>query len=94
MTITALEQTQKIWYVYLLCDPDTKIPFYVGKGSGARIDQHEHFLNANWDWNEEKKRKIRQIQAQGKQVSKKIVAEFEIERDAFIYGWALITLYL
>lgn len=23
--------TQRLWYVYALCDPDTKEPFYIGK---------------------------------------------------------------
>src|SRR5437762_3161393 len=82
-----------MWYVYMLCDPDTEIPFYIGKGSGERINQHEHLLDAYYDWNVAKKRKIRQIHAQGKQVLKKIVAEFENERDAYIYEWGLITLY-
>ena len=72
----------------MLCDPDTEIPFYVGKGSGERINQHERTLDASYDWNEAKKRKIRQIQARGQQVLKKIVAEFADERDAYIYEWA------
>jgi hypothetical protein len=28
------------YYVYLLIDPDTKVPFYVGKGEGNRIFDH------------------------------------------------------
>lgn len=91
MITTIPESVQKTWYVYLLCDPDTEVPFYVGKGTDTRIDQHERFLDAHWDWNEAKKNKIRQIQSQGKQVLKKIVAEFETEQDAFVYEWALIT---
>jgi hypothetical protein len=29
------------WYVYQLIDPRTKKPFYIGKGTGNRIDHHE-----------------------------------------------------
>lgn len=58
---------------------------------GDRIEDHERFYRE--DTNEAKKRKIRQIQARGKQVLKKVVAEFKYERDAYIYEWGLITLY-
>lgn len=80
----------KTWYVYLLCDPDTEEPFYVGKGAGRRIDQHERsFL----DGNIEKHRIIHQIQEQGKQVLKKKIAEFAEEQDAYIYEWVTINMY-
>jgi len=29
------------FYVYKLIDPNTSLPFYIGKGSGDRINQHE-----------------------------------------------------
>lgn len=83
----------KTWYVYLLCDPDTEKPFYVGKGSGSRMYQHEAFVDYQYDKNAEKKQIIRAILAQGKSVLKKKVAEFEVEHDAFMYEKDLIEFY-
>jgi hypothetical protein len=36
-----METNKYKWYVYELIDPRTNRPFYVGKGSGNRIDHHE-----------------------------------------------------
>lgn len=82
----------KKWYVYLLCDPDTEVPFYVGKGKGKRMNAHEDALSLA-DANEAKKETIRRILAQGKKVLKKKVAEFDHEQDALIYEMAMIGLY-
>lgn len=55
-------------YVYLLVDPRTEKPFYVGKGKGNRINHH--LLRAlEWDLNEKAKIKtIRDIQGAGREV--------------------------
>lgn len=87
------EQPAKKWYVYLLCDPDTERPFYVGKGTGNRIDQHEQDLDNNFLGNPTKKWVIRNILAQGKQVLKKKVAEFDSEREAYMHERELISFY-
>lgn len=79
--------TQRSWYVYALCDPDTEDPFYIGKGCGNRIDQHETSIS-----NEAKIQTIRAIQARGKQVLKKKLAEFSSEVDAYIYEWGMIAM--
>lgn len=89
----SIEQVTKKWYVYLLCDPDTEQPFYVGKGTGNRMGIHERELQTMVDGNPAKKRIIKQILASGKEVLKKKVAEFQNETDAYIYEWAMINLY-
>lgn len=35
--IDSEQQAQRRYYVYVICDPDTLEPFYVGKGTGDRI---------------------------------------------------------
>jgi excisionase family DNA binding protein len=82
----------KTWYVYLLCDPDTQVPFYVGKGTGDRAEHHMRYLESDSDPNKAKKDIISQLQSEGKRVLIKKVAEFTLERDAYIYEWALINL--
>lgn len=80
----------KTWYVYLLCNPDTGNPFYVGKGTGKRMYDHE---NDHSGVNQEKRDIIRRLREQGKEVLKKKIAEFSLETDALIYEWAMINLY-
>src|SRR5258708_68499 len=88
------KEPAKTWYVYLLCDPDTEIPFYVGKGTGDRIDDHERFVNSRWHAvNKKKNDIIRRIHAEGKRVLKKKIAEFDVEKDAYIYELAMINLF-
>ena len=87
------DSSEEKWYVYLLCDPDTEEPFYVGKGKGQRMHFHEHTLNHRNDSNPGKRQAIRKILDQGKQVLKKKVAEFDDEREAYAYEVALIKQY-
>lgn len=83
----------KTWYVYLLCYPDTGFPFYVGKGTGERINMHEHSAKYRREPNEQKKHIINGILADGKEVLKKKIAEFTNEQDAYLYEWAMVNLY-
>lgn len=84
-------RSEKKWYVYLLCDPDTEEPFYVGKGTGNRMYQHERLWRS--ENNPRKIQIIKNIQARGKEVLKKKIAEFEREQDAYIYEWSTILTY-
>lgn len=83
--------SEKKWYVYLLCNPDTEEPFYVGKGTGDRMYVHESLFQS--DSNKKKKQVIQAIQASGKEVLKKKIAEFENEEDAYVYEWGTINTY-
>lgn len=89
MTIVA----PKTWYVYLLCDPDTDLPFYVGKGKGDRAFNHEKSVNSPNETNEAKKQVIRSILARSKHVLVKKVAYFDHEHEAYRYELDLIKQY-
>lgn len=58
---------QPRFYVYLLIDPRTNSPFYVGKGKGDRIQFHEQELHAKGrlPWNQKLERKIKKIWSAG-----------------------------
>lgn len=79
-----------MFYVYLLIDPSTNIPFYVGKGKGKRYKVH--FNPSSQGQNKLKDAAIRQIIKRGDEVMVRQtlcdteVAAYELERN-------LITLY-
>lgn len=50
------------YYVYIYSDPDTRIPFYIGKGKGNRVFNHLYLDNDS-----EKVKKIHEIKADGKE---------------------------
>lgn len=69
------------YYVYQLIDPRNERPFYVGKGKGPRVREHEH--EARTGGIGEKCDRIREIWAQGFEVKREIIAEFDSEERAF-----------
>lgn len=71
------------YYVYLLSDPRTGRPFYVGKGCGNRINHH--LLGALEETTKEtdKIRTIRDIQAAGLEVTLTILRHGLTEKEAF-----------
>lgn len=76
------------FYVYTLVDPRDGATFYIGKGSGRRINQHE--LDARRGKRSEKCDRIRAIEAAGLAVVKTKVQTFAAERDAYAYEAMLI----
>jgi hypothetical protein len=79
------------FYVYTLTDPrDGKI-FYVGKGQGNRLNQHERdavrHRHANWP----KEHRIREILAARKSLVAEKVAFFDDEDEAYAHEAALIA---
>lgn len=76
-----IPQQPAIWYVYELIDPRNGQVFYVGKGKGNRINEHE--AEAKTDHPSYKCNKIRSIWAAGHKVVKQKVAMFWDEEAAY-----------
>ncbi|WP_376742500.1 GIY-YIG nuclease family protein [Ensifer canadensis] len=79
------------YYVYELVDPITDSVFYVGKGQKARIDAHE--AEANRGVASAKCDRIRDIWSLGLSVTKRKVASFADEQEAFDFEADLICGY-
>lgn len=74
-----------MYYVYAYFDPSTAVPFYIGKGKGARKLHHlkEASKPSSADKNLHKLRKIRQIVQRGQQPDIRLI-DFDLtEGDAF-----------
>jgi len=77
------------FYVYLLIDPKTDKPFYVGKGIGNRVFDHV-VCALKEDVSNNKYKEIRKIISDGNQVKHLIVRHGLTERNAFEIECALI----
>lgn len=82
------------YYVYELRDPRNNEVFYVGKGTGLRLDAHTPGTE------DDKRRRIADIAAAGLEVSRLVIGRFETEAEAFavesvlikwVYGFANLT---
>lgn len=71
------------WYVYELFDPSSGDVFYVGKGSGKRIDAHE--IEAASGVDTHKCRKIRSLVSNHGKIGKRKVALFCDEKQSYIH---------
>lgn len=76
------------YYVYQLIDPRDSLPFYIGKGTGNRINQHEKEAKANID--SKKCEVIREIESLGLSVIKEKIKFFDDEEKAYLYEKSLI----
>lgn len=78
------------FYVYLLCRPNGK-PFYVGKGSGRRVFNHDS--EARRDCPCHKCRIIRKVWRQGGEIIRYTVFTTNDEDEAYTYEQELIASY-
>lgn len=78
------------WYVYTYAFPDDTV-FYVGKGTGSRINAHED--EASKECPCKKCMTIREVWASGNPVKKRIVFETLDEEEALAKEHELIQLY-
>lgn len=78
------------FYVYVLCRPNGK-PFYVGKGSGRRIFNHDAEARRNCQCY--KCRVIRKVWQRGGEVQRYTVFTTDDEAEAYAYECELIALY-
>lgn len=79
------------WYVYELVDPRTDVVFYVGKGTGDRINDHER--EARRGVCSKKTNKINKIIAQKLEIIKRKVAYFCDEQVAYDFETEVIARY-
>lgn len=77
------------FYVYELVDPRDQSVFYVGKGKGRRLLNHEE--EARRGVHSRKCDRIRQIWASGHTVERRIVRRFALEAEAYDYEVAHIA---
>lgn len=80
---------QSLYYVYTLADPRDGAVFYVGKGKGDRIKEHEK--EARRGVSSPKCNKINEILTAGLQVDERIVARFDNEQEAYAHESLLIA---
>ena len=79
------------YYVYELIDPRDDTVFYVGKGTGYRIDHHE--AEARRGKQSRKCDRIRAIHDAGRYVRKRKVAFYADEDAAYLAEWILMQSY-
>jgi hypothetical protein len=81
---------QARWYVYELVDPRTDKAFYIGKGTGKRLEAHEK--EAFGQVCSKKTSRIKEIWASGAEVQKRINAVFWDEQSAYDHETDMIAM--
>lgn len=79
------------WKVYILYDPRTNKPFYVGKGKKYRVSSAT--ININQTGNALKKKFLQEIKEVGMKPIVQVVAEYPTEQEALAHEKALIAEY-
>lgn len=82
-----IQQPLKKNYTYVLIDPRTDSVFYVGKGTGTRLEQHEREAD---HVDNPKTRRINAIKAEGLKHIELVVARFDDDREALAAEAVLI----
>lgn len=77
------------YYVYALIDPDTNLPFYIGKGKDNRVFNHVA-CSLDEEYSSDKYDKIREIHKANKKVRHVIIRHGLKESEAFEIESALI----
>lgn len=81
------------FYVYGLIDPRTDKLFYIGKGTGNRVFEHEKESFSNPDSDKLKLKTIAEIVADGLEVKKVIINSNLTENEAFTSEASLINIF-
>ncbi len=77
------------YYVYELADPETGKTFYVGQGQDFRLNQHGKGEKNNQD-NSKKIQKIRDIEARGDEVIRRVIGRWKTKKEALAVEAVLI----
>lgn len=70
-------------YVYALIDPRDGATFYIGKGNGRRMYQHENEVRRGKSANAAKSARISDIIAAGLKVACEVLARFKTDQEAY-----------
>ena len=86
-----VERAETMYYVYVLIDPRTNVPFYVGKGNKDRVNRHYYNWSSVDKSNPHKANKIKKLKSLGYQPTYEIIFEHFNEELVFAKERELIA---